>query len=124
MGIFKKSSGLKLDRRTDTTISITVAPNNPDFTSVAEYAHTLTVQELTEELGTSATDGLSKNESVRRLESHGENLLKGKDGVSAWKVFIGQLGEQLVPTLRHNIGSCTLLYQRTLSLSSLSQQWR
>jgi magnesium-transporting ATPase (P-type) len=92
MGIFKKSTGLELNRRTDTTISVTVAPNNPDFTAVAGYAHTLTVQQLIEELGTSANDGLSKNEAVRRLESHGENLLQGKEGVSAWRVFIGQLG--------------------------------
>jgi len=92
MGIFTTRNDLKLSRRTDTTISVTVAPTNPDFTAVAGYAHTLTVQQLTEELGTSANDGLSKNEAIRRLESHGENVLKGKEGVSAWRVFIGQLG--------------------------------
>ncbi|KAF6762702.1 sodium transport ATPase [Ephemerocybe angulata] len=99
MGVFKKSSGLEINRRTDTTISVTVPPNNPDFTSVAGYAHTLTIQELTEELGTSANDGLSKNESIRRLESHGENLLQGKDGVSALRVFIGQLANALTIVL-------------------------
>ncbi|RXW25273.1 hypothetical protein EST38_g541 [Candolleomyces aberdarensis] len=99
MGIFKKSTGLELNRRTDTTISVTVPPNNPDFTSVAGYAHTLTVQQLTEELGTSANDGLSKNEAIRRLESHGENLLKGKEGVSALRVFVGQLANALTIVL-------------------------
>jgi P-type Na+/K+ transporter len=99
MGMFKKQNNLKLDRRTDTTISVTVAPNNPDFTSVVTYAHTISVQQLTEELGTSATDGLSKNEAVRRLETHGENLLQGKDGISAWSVFVKQLGSCLLPRL-------------------------
>lgn len=104
MGIFKKSTGLELNRRTDTTISVTVAPNNPDFTSVASYAHTLSVQQLVEELGTSARDGLSKNESIRRLEQCGENLLQGKDGVSALRVFIGQLGEFAFPNRPLNLG--------------------
>lgn len=97
--MFKKNNNLKLDRRTDTTISVTVPPVNPDFTSVASYAHTITVQQLTEELGTSATDGLSKNESVRRLESHGENLLEGNDGISAWSVFVKQLANALTVVL-------------------------
>ncbi|TFK28820.1 sodium transport ATPase [Coprinopsis marcescibilis] len=99
MGLFKKRTGLELNRRTDTTISVTVAPNNPDFTSVAPYAHTLTISQLTDELGTNANDGLSKNESIRRLESCGENMLLGQDGVSAWKVFIKQLANALTIVL-------------------------
>lgn len=83
---------LELNRRTDTTISVSVPPRTNDFASVTPRAHTLTVKDLLEELGTSATDGLSKNESARRLETCGENILDGAEGVSALKVFIGQLG--------------------------------
>lgn len=88
----KKRTGLELNRRTDTTISVTVPPQNPNFFDVTPKAHTLTVSQLAKELGTSITDGLSRNESARRLQTYGENVLKGDGGVSAWKVFIGQLG--------------------------------
>ena len=88
------SGNLKLNSRTDTSYTVTVDPQNPDFTSVASYAHTQTVEQILSDLGTNAEDGLSKNESTRRLERHGENLLKGKDGVSAWRVLIAQVGAQ------------------------------
>jgi P-type Na+/K+ transporter len=88
----KKGSGVELNRRTDTTISVTVPAQNPDFFDVTPKAHTLSVSRLARDLGTSITDGLSKNEAARRLQTYGENLLKGDGGVSAWKVLIGQLG--------------------------------
>ncbi|PPQ72985.1 hypothetical protein CVT24_000298 [Panaeolus cyanescens] len=99
MGFFSKSSGTRLDSRSNTTISVTVPPKNPDFASVAPTAHITSVQDLLEDLGTSATDGLSRNEAARRLETCGENLLQGKGGVSAWKVFIGQLTNALTAVL-------------------------
>ncbi|KAL1705443.1 hypothetical protein EV121DRAFT_203537 [Schizophyllum commune] len=93
------SGNLKLNSRTDTSYTVTVDPQNPDFTSVASYAHTQTVEQILSDLGTNAEDGLSKNESTRRLERHGENLLKGKDGVSAWRVLIGQVANALTIVL-------------------------
>ncbi|TRM60619.1 hypothetical protein BD626DRAFT_549599 [Schizophyllum amplum] len=100
-GILRRhsSSNLKLNSRTNTTQTVTVDPKNPDFTSVASYAHTQSVDQIVSDLGTSASDGLSKNESGRRLESHGENLLKGKDGVSAWRVLLGQIANALTIVL-------------------------
>lgn len=95
----KKSTGVELNRRTDTTISVTVAPQNPDFLDVTPKAHTLSVSKLVADLGTSVTDGLSKNEAARRLQTYGENLLKGDGGVSAWKVLIGQLANALTVVL-------------------------
>lgn len=95
MGIFdllRRDPAIWLNSRTNTTISTTVPPNNPDFPSVAWTAHTLTVQQLVGDLGTSAANGLSKNEAGRRLETYGENLLADSGGVSAWKVLVGQLG--------------------------------
>jgi Na+-exporting ATPase len=93
MGIFKRSNGLELNSRTSTTFSVTVPPKNPDFSSLAPSAHISTPSQLIEDLGTSQADGLSKNEAARRLESCGENVLKGEDGVSALRVLFGQFGE-------------------------------
>lgn len=90
--IFRRNGDLRLNSRTNTTISVTVAPNVPDLLSVAPLAHTLSIQQLIDDLGTSQAEGLSKNEALRRLERYGENLLQGDDKVSAWKVLIGQLG--------------------------------
>ncbi|KAF8992359.1 sodium transport ATPase [Cyathus striatus] len=96
---FKRRSGLELRSRTDTTISVTVPPNNPDFTSVANDAHTISPSQLSGDLGTSLSDGLSKNEVTRRLERYGENMLKGEGGVSAWRVLVGQLANALTVVL-------------------------
>lgn len=95
MGIFCRHSDLKLSSRTDTTLSVTFPPQNPDFSSIIPIAHTLTPQQVLEDLGVSQNDGLSKNEASRRLESYGENLLQGKVSVSAWRVLLGQLGMHL-----------------------------
>ncbi|KAF9457771.1 sodium transport ATPase, partial [Collybia nuda] len=97
--LFKRNNGLELNSRTSTTYSVTVPPKNPDFTSVAPSAHTLTVSQLIEDLGTSQADGLSKNEAARRLESCGENVLKGEDGVSALRVLLGQFANALTLVL-------------------------
>jgi magnesium-transporting ATPase (P-type) len=91
---------LKLNSRTNTTISVSVPPANPDFTAVAIDAHVTTIPQLLSDLGTSDVHGLTKNEAARRLETHGENLLEGKDGVSAIRVLIGQLGAYLVTIQR------------------------
>ncbi|SJL01009.1 related to sodium P-type ATPase [Armillaria ostoyae] len=100
------SDKLKLSSRTNTNYSVTVPPTNPNFSNVASSAHTFTIEELVSEIGTSRTDGLSKNEAHRRLERYGENLLKGRTGVSAWRVLVGQLANAL-----------TLVLLATLALS-------
>ncbi|KAF8639443.1 hypothetical protein AX16_010298 [Volvariella volvacea WC 439] len=101
MGFLDLFSGndLRLGSRTDTTISVTVPPNVPDLTSVAPTAHTLSIQQIVDDLGTSQADGLSKNETLRRLERYGENLLRGDDGVSALRVLVGQLANALTLVL-------------------------
>ncbi|KAK0191732.1 hypothetical protein F5146DRAFT_1112096 [Armillaria mellea] len=93
------SDKLKLSSRTNTNYSVTVSPTNPDFSNVASSAHTFTIEELVSGIGTSRTDGLSKNEAHRRLERYGENLLKGRTGVSAWRVLVGQLANALTLVL-------------------------
>lgn len=95
MNFFRRNPDLKLSSRVDTTLSVTLPPQNPDFSSVVPIAHTLTPQQILEDLGVSRNDGLSKNEAARRLESCGENLLQGKVSISAWRVLLGQLGMHL-----------------------------
>lgn len=92
------SDKLKLNNRAQ-TYSVTVAPTNPDFTNAAASAHTQTPDEISTAFGTSLTDGLSIRESGRRLETYGENLLKGGAGVSAWRVLVGQLANALTIVL-------------------------
>ena len=92
MGVFTRSNNLRLDSRTDTTISYSVPPKTSDFTSVASTAHTLPYEQILEDLGVNEKDGLTKNEAQRRLQSCGENLLEGKGGVTAWRVLVSQLG--------------------------------
>lgn len=93
------SDKLKLSSRTNTNYSVTVPPTNPNFSNVASSAHTFTIEELVSEIGTSRTDGLLQNEAHRRLERYGENLLKGRTGVSAWRVLVGQLANALTLVL-------------------------
>lgn len=93
------SDRLKLSSRTNTNCSVTVPPTNPNFSDVASSAHTFVIEELVSEIGTSQTDGLSKNEAHRRLERYGENLLKGRTGVSAWRVLVRQLANALTLVL-------------------------
>ncbi|KAJ3511996.1 hypothetical protein NLJ89_g3776 [Agrocybe chaxingu] len=99
MGIFSQKQGVKLGSRSGTTTSVTVPPNNPDFSSIVPIAHTLTPEQIFADLGTNPADGLSKNEAARRLETCGENLLAGEGGVSAWKVFFSQLANALTLVL-------------------------
>ncbi|KAG6895404.1 hypothetical protein C0992_001471, partial [Termitomyces sp. T32_za158] len=99
MGIFKHNDGLKIKSRTNTTASVTVSPTNPNYVTLGPIAHTLTVDQLVQQLGTNQTNGLTKNEAARRLETCGANLLNGDDGVSAVEVLIKQLANALTLVL-------------------------
>lgn len=95
MGLFKQKPDLQLSSRLDT---VTVSPNNPDFSSLIPYVHTIPSKQALQDLGSSEADGLSSNEADRRLETCGENLLDGDDGISAIKVLLGQLGKIQFPS--------------------------
>ncbi|KAL0959255.1 hypothetical protein HGRIS_014526 [Hohenbuehelia grisea] len=107
-----KRPDLKLSSRTSTVVSVSVAPNNPNFASVASIAHTLGIDQILDELGTSDVHGLTKNEAKRRLENCGENILEGTTGVSALQVLIGQLANAL-----------TLVLVAAMALSFGVQDW-
>ncbi|KAG5342353.1 hypothetical protein C0989_002826 [Termitomyces sp. Mn162] len=99
MGVFKRNDGLKIKSRTNTTVSVTVSPTNPNYATLGPIAHTLPVDQLAQQLGTNQANGLTKNEATRRLEACGANLLDGDDGVSALEVLIKQLANALTLVL-------------------------
>ncbi|KAF9525725.1 calcium-transporting ATPase 3 [Crepidotus variabilis] len=90
---------LRLGSRTNTTISVSVSPQNSDLSSIGPRAHTLTPDQIAAEIGTSLGDGLSTNEAARRLVSEGENLLEGHNQVSIWNVLVGQITNALTIVL-------------------------
>ncbi|KAG6840360.1 hypothetical protein C0991_007217 [Blastosporella zonata] len=99
MRIFQNKGGLKLKSRTSTGASVFVIPTNPNYGSLGPTAHTISVGQLAEEMGTSSTEGLSRHEAARRLEACGANALEGDEGVSAIKVLLKQCGNALTLVL-------------------------
>ncbi|KAG6861634.1 hypothetical protein C0995_014073 [Termitomyces sp. Mi166 len=99
MGIFTRGDGLKIKSRTNTTASVTVSPTNPNYATLGPISHTLTVDQLVQQLGTNQADGLTNNEAARRLETCGPNLLDEDDGVSAVEVLVKQLANALTLVL-------------------------
>ncbi|PFH51106.1 hypothetical protein AMATHDRAFT_3370 [Amanita thiersii Skay4041] len=94
-----RQNNLRLNSRTTTTVSVSLPANLADFFSCVQTAHTISVKQLLEDLGTSQADGLTKNEAARRLETCGENLLIGQTGVSAVGVLVRQLANALTLVL-------------------------
>jgi len=59
-------------------------------------AHSKSVEEVTELLGTNLTVGISENDAKQRLEIYGRNeLIKGKSK-TAWQIFVAQFKDFLV----------------------------
>ncbi|TFL01470.1 sodium transport ATPase [Pterulicium gracile] len=99
MGFGKDKDNLKLNSRSNTTMSVTVAPKEGNFESLIPSVHTANIDDFADNIGTNQRDGLSKNEASRRLEQCGENLLKDTHKVSAINVLIGQLANALTLVL-------------------------
>ncbi|KAG6863997.1 hypothetical protein C0991_001266 [Blastosporella zonata] len=103
---------MKLRSRTSTATSGTLVSTGIDYASLVPRAHTLTVGQLADDIGTSITEGLSRDEAFRRLETCGPNVLEGDEGVSAMEVLIKQLANAL-----------TLVLVAALALSFGVQDW-
>lgn len=58
-------------------------------------AHSLTYEQVLEELNTNLIDGLTDEEAKRRLEEHGRNEFGEQKGVQPIKIFIGQIANAL-----------------------------
>lgn len=71
--------------------------NEPTLRSLPPYARTW--QEVAQGLNTNLETGLNAQEIVRRFQEHGENELKGDEGVPIWKVFVKQVSNAMILVL-------------------------
>jgi len=57
--------------------------------------HTLTSEEVAEQLGVDINHGLPHPEAESRLQLHGPNKVKGAEGLSMWKILLRQISNSL-----------------------------
>ena len=70
------------------------ADQTPEYLS--QPAHSLTFENIINELGTNSDDGLTTSEVKQRLEEYGENILEGDEGVSFAKIVIRQVANAMM----------------------------
>ncbi|KAF2460680.1 sodium transport ATPase [Lineolata rhizophorae] len=64
-----------------------------------KHAHTLTVEETTDLLGTDVQNGLSSAEATSRFQRDGPNKVKGAKGLSVWEILLRQVSNSLTLVL-------------------------
>lgn len=70
------------------------ADQTPEYLS--QPAHSLTFENVIQELGSNSDDGLTSAEVKQRLEKYGENILEGDEGVSFAKIVIRQVANAMM----------------------------
>jgi magnesium-transporting ATPase (P-type) len=63
---------------------------------LSKPAHSLTYEEVIQELGTNSDDGLTTSDVKQRLEKYGGNVLEGDEGVSFAKIVIRQIANAMM----------------------------
>jgi Na+-exporting ATPase len=63
---------------------------------LSQPAHSLTYTDVINQLGTNSDDGLTSGEVKQRLETYGENMLEGDEGVSLAKIVIRQIANAMM----------------------------
>ena len=63
---------------------------------LSQPAHSLTFEDVINELQTNSDDGLTSAEVKQRLEKYGENMLQGDKGVSLAKIVIRQIANAMM----------------------------
>ena len=58
--------------------------------------HYLTFEDVIDQLGSNADNGLTTSEVKERLEKYGENMLEGGESVSFAKIFIRQIANAMM----------------------------
>lgn len=58
-------------------------------------AHSLTFDQVAQELQANLDDGLTDAEAKKRLEEHGRNEFGDQEGVQPLRIFIGQIANAL-----------------------------
>lgn len=63
---------------------------------LSQPAHSLTFENVINELGTNLDNGLTSTELKQRIEKYGENVLEGDEGVSFAKIVIRQVANAMM----------------------------
>ncbi|KAJ5980213.1 hypothetical protein N7481_007511 [Penicillium waksmanii] len=66
---------------------------------LSKPAHSLTYEEVIQELGTNSDNGLTTSDVKQRLEKYGGNVLEGDEGVSFAKIVIRQIANAMMLVL-------------------------
>jgi magnesium-transporting ATPase (P-type) len=61
--------------------------------------HTLSAQQVADQLATDQDHGLSDEEAAARLARDGHNAIKGAKGLSVWEIFLQQIANALTVVL-------------------------
>lgn len=69
---------------------------SPEHLSLSSPAYLLTAEEIVQQLATDTDNGLSEEEAQRRITKYGLNELEAGDGVSAFKILMGQIFNAMV----------------------------
>jgi magnesium-transporting ATPase (P-type) len=64
-------------------------------TPMTAPAHSLTFEQVAEQLDANIEDGLTSDEAKKRLEEYGRNEFGAEKGVQPLKIFIGQIANAL-----------------------------
>ncbi|KAJ5595399.1 uncharacterized protein N7459_001607 [Penicillium hispanicum] len=66
---------------------------------LSQPAHSLTFEDVINQLGTNSDDGLTSGDAHQRLDKYGENMLEGDEGVSLAKIVIRQIANAMMLVL-------------------------
>jgi len=72
--------------------------SSADITSqsyLSQPAHSLSFDDVIQELGTNSDAGLTSSEAKGRIEKYGENVLEGDEGISFAKIVIRQVANAM-----------------------------
>lgn len=69
------------------------------FSEKSNCYHTLSAQQVADQLTTDIDNGLSDEEAATRLTRDGPNSIKGAKGVSIWQIFMQQVANALTVVL-------------------------
>ncbi|KAJ5972919.1 ATPase P-type K/Mg/Cd/Cu/Zn/Na/Ca/Na/H-transporter [Penicillium vulpinum] len=75
------------------------SPVDPTQQPLSQPAHSLTFEDVINELETNSDDGLTSEDVKRRLEKYGQNILEGDEGVSLAKIVIRQIANAMMLVL-------------------------
>ncbi|ATZ58117.1 hypothetical protein BCIN_15g05670 [Botrytis cinerea B05.10] len=90
------------DRRKEETSHVSGQANE----QLSDLPHSLTIEQLLDEIGANLESGLTASEAKARLEKYGENELDDGPGVSPVKILIRQVANAM--TLVKRVTSCIL----------------